>query len=197
MFYLYSVYFLLLFKCTKCTFYFYGVFTKTRMNSASNTEIVCCSTRTEAAYHRLVLLERSCELCRFSATLEPLCFVQHWKLVSQTLVLPWPQFHVWDLFFFFYLFFYSLRSNACSCFLPHQKECVHCITFTAFRACQGPWDHAACNCCELHVFMWWPFENNPPMSSVRAVLIGEFFFLSGLKSSYFYQGIDGALSSSV
>lgn len=92
---------------------------------------------------------------------------------------------------------YSLRSNACSCFLPHQKECVHCITFTAFRACQGPWDHAACNCCELHVFMWWPFENNPPMSSVRAVLIGEFFFLSGLKSSYFYQGIDGALSSSV
>lgn len=104
MFYLYSVYFLLLFKCTKCTFYFYGVFTKTRMNSASNTEIVCCSTRTEAAYHRLVLLERSCELCRFSATLEPLCFVQHWKLVSQTLVLPWPQFHVWDLFFF-YLFF--------------------------------------------------------------------------------------------
>lgn len=79
-------------------------------------------------------------------------------------------------FLFYLLLGYSLRSNACRLFLPHQKECVHCITFTAFRACQGPWDHAACNCCELYVFMWWPFENNPPMSSVRATLIDEFFF---------------------
>lgn len=67
-----------------------------KMYSASSIEIISSSTKTEAAYHRLVLLERSCELYHIRTPTEShyvLCSTENWFHK------PWSQFHLLDLLF--------------------------------------------------------------------------------------------------
>lgn len=122
-----------------------------------------------------------------STTTNPLCCAQHWKLLSQTLLLHWPPFHLLDLSFMHYSLWRlqlaikswpaNKKRTMSACYLI--KKCVHYISFTALCAYQGPSGHATTVDGTLS-FSGHSVIMHPCLVKVANQLSVFFFFLSDL-----------------